>query len=55
MLAALVSRGARFFLVGALLQWGGARVRDFVERHFEWITIGATLLVIAGFITISLL
>ena len=55
MLAALVSRGARFFLVGALLQWGGATVRDFVERHFEWITIGATLLVIAGFITISLL
>ncbi|MDQ7003754.1 MAG: YqaA family protein [Ghiorsea sp.] len=55
MLASVVSRGARFFLVGALMQWGGARVRNFVEKHFEWITIGATLLVIAGFITISLL
>lgn len=54
-LAALVSRGARFFLVGALLQWGGKSVRDFVEKHFEWITVGAVLLVVAGFIAVSLL
>jgi membrane protein YqaA with SNARE-associated domain len=54
-LAALASRGARFFLEGALLQWGGPKLRDFVEKHFEWLTLGATLLVVAGFIFIWML
>ncbi len=54
-LASLVSRGARFFLVGALLQWGGSALRNFVEKYFEWITIAATLLVVSGFVVISLL
>jgi len=49
MLASLVSRGARFYLEAALLHWGGPRLRELVERHFEWITIGVTVLVVAGF------
>lgn len=51
-LASLLSRGARFFLEAALLRWGGDRLRNFVEKHFEWLTIGATLLVVAGFIAV---
>jgi len=47
--AALVSRGARFFLEGALLRWGGARLRELVERHFEWLTLAVAALVVAGF------
>jgi len=54
-LAAFVSRGARFFLEGALLRWGGVRVRDFVEKHFELMTILVTLLVVAGFVMIWLI
>jgi len=49
MLAALASRGARFYLEGALLRWGGETIRAHVERHFEWITVGTSLLVVAGF------
>lgn len=49
MLAALVSRGARFYLESALLHWGGPRLRELVEKHFEWITIAVTILVVAGF------
>lgn len=55
MLTALASRGARFFLEGALLRWGGSRVRDFVEKHFELMTMSATLLVVAGFAAIWML
>lgn len=49
MLASLASRGARFYLEAALLHWGGPTLRAFVERHFEWITIAVTVLVVAGF------
>jgi len=51
-LSALLSRGARFFLEGSLLRWGGPSVRDFVEKHFELMTMLATLLVVAGFVAI---
>jgi len=49
LLAALASRGARFYLEGALLRWGGETLRNLVERHFEWITLLVTLLVAVGF------
>ncbi len=55
MLASLVSRGARFYLEAALLHWGGPTLRSFVERHFEWITIAVTVLVVAGFALLWLL
>ncbi len=54
-LSALVSRGARFFLVGGLLQWGGPKLRAFVEKHFELLTALVTLLVVIGFIVIWML
>ena len=47
--ATLVSRGARFFLEGAILQWGGSRLRALVERHFEILTLAVVALVAAGF------
>jgi len=50
MLAALLSRGARFFIEGGLLRWGGARLRRWVESYFEWLTVGVTVLVATGFL-----
>jgi len=47
--ATLVSRGTRFFMEGALLRWGGARLRALVERHFEILTIAVVALVATGF------
>ncbi len=49
LLAALVSRGGRFYLEGALLRWGGAAMRGWVERYFEWITVSVAVLVVLGF------
>jgi len=49
LLAALLSRGARFYLVASLFYWGGESVRRFVEKYFEWLTVGITLGVLLGF------
>ncbi len=53
-LAALLSRGARFYLEGMLLRWGGERMRGFVERHFEWMTLLVVILVVSGFVALWL-
>lgn len=53
--ATCISRGTRFFLEAALLQWGGARLRRLVERHFEILTIAVVVLVVAGFVILWLL
>jgi len=47
--AALISRGARFYLEGALLRWGGETLRRLVEQHFEWLTVAVVVVVIGGF------
>jgi len=47
--AALLSRGARFYLEGALLRWGGESLRQLVERHFEWLTVAVVVAVVGGF------
>ncbi|OIO70067.1 MAG: cytochrome B [Zetaproteobacteria bacterium CG1_02_49_23] len=49
LLAAIVSRGARFYLEGALMQWGGDRLRQLVDKYFEWATLSVVVLVVAGF------
>ena len=53
--AGLLSRGARFFLEGALLRWGGDRLREWVECYFEWVTAVVGILVVIGFVAIWLL
>lgn len=42
-LASFVGRGARFFLLGGLLFAFGESVRDFIDRNFELLTIGASI------------
>ncbi len=54
LLAALLSRGARFYLEGMLLKWGGATLRLWVEQYFEWITLLVTVLVVGGFVALWL-
>lgn len=53
--AALLSRGGRFFLEGALLKWGGSRLRALVERHFEILTLAVVVLVASGFVMLWML
>ena len=47
-----VSRGARFFLVAALIRVYGDKIADFIEKYFNILTIVLTLAVVAGFFLI---
>jgi len=47
-----VSRAGRFFLVAGLIRLFGERIRDFIERYFNILTIVLAVAVIAGFLLI---
>jgi membrane protein YqaA with SNARE-associated domain len=47
LLASLVGRGGRFFLVAGLIRWGGAPMAAHLRRHVEflgWLLVGLLLL-----------
>jgi membrane protein YqaA with SNARE-associated domain len=48
MLASLATRGARFFLLAAILRRYGAPVREFIERRLTLVTTGAAVAVVGG-------
>jgi len=43
----LVGRGARFFLVAAIVRHFGDQAREFIDRTFNRLTIAGTVLVVA--------
>jgi len=49
LLATLVSRGARFFLLGGLIAWFGPAIGDFVDRYFNLLSIVFMILLLGGF------
>ncbi len=53
--ASVLSRGARFFLVAKLLHVYGAPMRDFIERRFNLLTVGLTAALIGGVAALKLL
>jgi membrane protein YqaA with SNARE-associated domain len=51
MLASLVGRGARFFLVAGLMALGGARMEAVLHRYIDrlgWATVGALVLAVVA-------
>jgi membrane protein YqaA with SNARE-associated domain len=52
-LASLATRGARFFLVAALLRAFGRPLRTFIERYLTLVTTGLALMVVAGFVVLK--
>lgn len=53
--ASIVGRGMRFFLVASLLWWLGEPVARFVERWFEILTVVFGVLLVGGFVIIRYL
>ncbi len=53
LLASMVSRSARFFLVAGLIYIFGAQIRAFIDRYFNILTVVFVLLLVAGFILIG--
>ena len=52
-IACVLTRGARFFLVAALLYRFGEPIRDFIERRLTLVTMGFLVLLVGGFIVIA--
>jgi membrane protein YqaA with SNARE-associated domain len=46
-LASCVGRGGRFFLVAALLVWGGERMEQAIKKYVDWLGWGVVALIFA--------
>ena len=53
-LASVVSRSARFFLVGGLIYIFGSKIQQFIDKYFDILAVAFTVLLIAGFVVIKL-
>ncbi len=50
-----LSRGARFFLVAGLIRLFGESIRVFIEKYFNLLTIAFVVLLVLGFVAVSVL
>ena len=53
LVASIVGRGARFYLVAAMMYFFGPTVKIWIDRYFNLLTIVFTLLLIGGFVVIK--
>jgi len=53
MMASVLSRSARFFLVGALIYFFGPPIRSFIDKYFNLLAVVFMILLIGGFIVIK--
>jgi membrane protein YqaA with SNARE-associated domain len=53
--ASIISRGARFFLVAALIWKFGPQIKSFIDKYFNWLAVAFTVLLIGGFVAIKYL
>lgn len=51
--ASVLSRGLRFFVVAALIHRYGAPISDFIDRHFNRLSIVFGALIVLGFVIIE--
>lgn len=55
MIASIIGRGARFFLVSALIWKYGPPIKSFIDKYFNLLVILFTILLIGGFVLINFL
>ena len=53
MIASLVSRSARFFMVGGLIYLFGPKIQDFIDRYFNTLAVVFTILLVVGFVLLK--
>lgn len=51
--ASALSRSARFFLVSALIFWFGPKVKPFIDKYFEALSVTFITLLILGFVCVK--
>src|SRR3954468_11502005 len=55
MMASVLTRGARFFMVATLLHFFGDSVRDLIERRLTLVTSALAVGIVGGFVALKLL
>ncbi|MFY9941398.1 MAG: YqaA family protein [Desulfobacterales bacterium] len=55
LVASLVSRSARFFILGGLIHAFGPRIQRFIDRYFNTLAVAFCVLLVLGFILIRYL
>jgi len=53
LIAAVISRSARFFLVAGLMRVFGPKITPFIEKYFNWLALLFVALLIGGFVVIN--
>ncbi len=54
-IASIVGRAGRFFLVSFLIWKFGEQIKGFIDKYFNWLAIGFTILLLGGFVGIKYL
>ncbi len=54
LLASVLGRGLRFFLLAGLVYIWGEAITGFIDRWFNWLVIAFTLLLVGGFVLLGL-
>jgi len=54
-LAGVVSRSARFFLVAGMFWLFGPKIKPFIDKYFNWLCLAFTILLILGFVVLKFL
>ncbi len=55
LIAAAVSRSARFLLVAGLCRVFGVRITPFIDRYFNWLALAFVVLLVGGFVAVKYL
>lgn len=53
LIASIVSRSARFFLVAGLMRKFGPKITPFIDRYFNWLALLFVVLLVGGFLVIK--
>jgi membrane protein YqaA with SNARE-associated domain len=54
-IASVIGRAGRFFLVSFLIWKFGVHIQSFIDKYFNWLAIGFTVLLVGGFVGIKYL
>lgn len=52
-IASIISRAGRFFLVAFLIWKFGDPIKSFIDKYFNWLAIAFTILLVGGFVAIK--
>lgn len=55
LLASVIARGARFFLIAWLIMHFGPPIKGFIDKHFNWLAVAFTVLLVGGFLLLKYL